>query len=55
MKNMGVFEGNALYFYGGWLFFNPVSGCLSGKCSSVGGCPSQKCSSVDILRSNGIL
>ena len=31
MKNMGVFEGEALYFCGGgggWLFFNPVGGCL---------------------------
>ena len=29
---MGVFEGKALYFRGvggGWLFFNPVGGCLS--------------------------
>ena len=46
MKNMGVFEGKALYFLGvggGWLFFSPV-----------GGCP-QKCISVGILCSDGIL
>ena len=55
---MGVFEGKVLYFCGGgggWLFFNPVDGCLSCKCNSVGDCPSQKGSSVGILHSCELL
>ena len=33
---MRVFEGKALYFCRGWLFFNPVGNCLLWKCKSVG-------------------
>ena len=56
-KHMGLWRQSTVFLWGwwDWLFFNPVDGCLSWKCNSVGGCPYHKCSPVGMLCSNGLL